>query len=81
MWTEEENELVRQYQFKDFSEAFGYMVRAAMIIEQHNHHPNWSNTYNRLEIRLCTHDAGNTITEKDRELAKALEQLFESLRA
>lgn len=77
MWSEENNQLIRKYEFKDFNEAFGFMTRAAMVIEQHNHHPEWTNVYNRLEIRLCTHDAGNTVTEKDRKLSKALDELYE----
>lgn len=75
MWKEENNELVRTFEFKDFNEAFGFMTRAAMIIEQHNHHPNWSNVWNRVNIKLTTHDAGNVITNKDRALAKALDKL------
>lgn len=75
MWKEENNELVRTFEFKDFNEAFGFMTRAAMIIEQHNHHPNWSNVWNRVEIKLTTHDAGNIITDKDRKLADALDKL------
>ena len=77
MWKEQNDQLVRAYQFENFNEAFGFMTRAAMIIEQHNHHPEWTNVYNRLEIRLRTHDAGNTVTDKDRDLAEALEALYQ----
>lgn len=76
MWHEIDNSLQKQFEFKDFNEAFGFMSRAAMIIEQHNHHPEWSNVYNKLNIKLTTHDAGNTITQKDRDLAKALDALL-----
>jgi len=76
MWKEENNELVKTFEFKDFNEAFGFMTRAAMIIEQHNHHPNWSNVWNKVTIKLTTHDEGNTITSKDRKLAEALDKLF-----
>lgn len=76
MWKEENNALVRTYEFKDFNECWGFMCRAALVIEQHNHHPEWSNVYNKLTVKLTTHDAGNTITEKDRELAKAMDKLL-----
>lgn len=75
MWREEDNRLKRSFHFKDFSEAFAFMVRVAMAAEKMDHHPNWSNVYNRVEIELCTHDAGNIITEKDRALAARIDQL------
>lgn len=74
-WTEENNELVKQFTFSDFSEAFAFMTRVAILAEKHNHHPWWSNVYNKVEIRLTTHDAGNTITKKDRDLAEAIDKL------
>ncbi len=77
-WKEIDQALVKEYEFGNFNEAFGFMTRAAMIIEQHNHHPEWTNVYNKLRIRLCTHDAGNTLTDKDRKLAKALDGLLAS---
>lgn len=76
MWTEENNELVKKFKFSDFSEAFGFMTRVAILAEKQNHHPWWSNVYNEVEIRLTTHDAGNTITAKDRELAAAIDEIF-----
>lgn len=76
MWTEENNELVKKFKFSDFSEAFGFLTRVAILAEKQNHHPWWSNVYNEVEIRLTTHDAGNTITDKDRELAAAIDELF-----
>ncbi len=76
MWTEENNELVKKFKFSDFSEAFGFMTRVAILAEKQNHHPWWSNVYNEVEIRLTTHDAGNTITDKDRELAAAIDELI-----
>jgi 4a-hydroxytetrahydrobiopterin dehydratase len=75
MWKEENNQLVRLFVFSDFNEAFGFMTRVALLAEQHNHHPTWSNTWNRVEIRLSTHDAGNVVTEKDRALAIAIDNL------
>lgn len=78
MWKEEDNQLKKTYEFKNFIEAFGFMTRAAMVIEKQNHHPKWTNVYNRLEVSLCTHDAGDIVTEKDRALAKAMDELFEN---
>lgn len=75
-WKKDDNELVKQFEFKDFSEAFAFMARVAILAEKHNHHPWWSNVYNKVEIRLTTHDSGNTITEKDTDLAKAIDKLF-----
>ncbi len=76
MWKEQNNQLVRTFEFGDFSEAFAFMTRVAILAEKHNHHPEWTNVYNKLEIKLSTHDAGNVITEKDRKLAKAIDELL-----
>jgi 4a-hydroxytetrahydrobiopterin dehydratase len=76
MWKEENNKLKRIFEFKNFSEAFAFMTRVAMIAEKMNHHPNWSNVWNKVEIELTTHDAGNTVTEKDRKLAEAIDKLI-----
>lgn len=76
MWTEENNSLKRTCLFKDFVQAFSFMTKVALIAEKMNHHPNWSNVYNKVEIQLSTHDAGNTITEKDRKLAKEIDALL-----
>lgn len=75
MWTEENDQLKRTFKFKDFSEAFAFMTRVALIAEKMNHHPEWKNVYNRVEIILSTHDKGNKVTEKDRELAKKIDVL------
>lgn len=75
MWKEENNKLTQTFEFKDFTEAFAFMTRVAFLAEAHGHHPNWSNVYNKVEIELTTHDQGNTITDKDRKLAKAIEEL------
>lgn len=77
MWKEENNRLKRTFKFEDFQEAFAFMTRVAFLAEAHNHHPNWSNVYNQVDIELTTHDAGNTITDKDRKLAKAIDQLVQ----
>ena len=76
MWETVNNELYRKLKFRDFSEAFAFMTRVAMLAEQQNHHPRWSNVWNTVEIWLSTHDAGDIITEKDTALAKAIDTLL-----
>jgi len=78
MWQEKDNALHQSFTFKDFSEAFAFMTRVALLAESMNHHPNWSNVWNKVEINLNTHDAGNTITDKDRKLAKAIDELVKA---
>ena len=75
MWTETDNKLYRKFSFADFSAAFSFMVRVAMIAEKMSHHPTWKNTYNEVEFWLSTHDAGDVVTDKDRELAAAIDKL------
>ncbi|MFT6881307.1 MAG: 4a-hydroxytetrahydrobiopterin dehydratase [Marinoscillum sp.] len=75
MWKEENNKLTRTFEFNNFIEAFGFMTSVAIIAEKMNHHPNWSNVYNKVSFELNTHDAGDTVTDKDRELATAIDQL------
>jgi 4a-hydroxytetrahydrobiopterin dehydratase len=75
MWTEQDNKLVREFRFKNFSEAFAFMTRVAFLAEKMDHHPDWSNVYNQVSIRLSTHDAGDVVTEKDRKLAAAIDKL------
>lgn len=79
MWKEANNKLSRTFEFKDFIEAFGFMSQVAIIAEKMNHHPNWSNVYNQVTIELNTHDAGNIVTNKDRELAKAIDKVASSV--
>jgi 4a-hydroxytetrahydrobiopterin dehydratase len=76
MWKETNNQLVRSFEFKDFIQAFSFMTRVAFVAEKMNHHPEWSNVYNKVEIRLSTHDAGNTVTDKDRKLASEIDKLL-----
>ena len=78
MWKEENNKLYRKFQFKDFSEAFGFMARVALAAEKMDHHPLWTNVYNTVEIWLSTHDAGDTVTDKDRKLSKKIDALVEA---
>lgn len=74
-WKLDSNQLVREYKFKDFIEAFGFMTKVALLAQQANHHPEWSNVYNKVKIHLTTHDAGG-ITEKDFDLALEIENLI-----
>ena len=75
MWKEQDNQLKKTFEFNDFQEAFAFMTRVAFLAEQHEHHPNWSNVYNTVEIALTTHDEGNVVTEKDRKLAEAIDKI------
>ena len=63
--------IARTFTFRDFSEAFGFMTRVALVAEKHDHHPEWRNVYRAVEVVLSTHDAGG-VTEKDIALAKAM---------
>lgn len=74
-WIEENNTLKRSFTFKNFIEAWSFMTKVAMVAEKMNHHPEWSNVYNKVSITLTTHDEGNRITKKDRELAKKIDEL------
>lgn len=76
MWIEEDNKLKASIEFENFVEAFGFMSKVALIAEKMEHHPNWSNVWNKVNIELSTHDAGDKVTEKDRKLAKAIDQLL-----
>ena len=75
MWIEKDNKLKAEFQFDDFVEAFAFMTKVAIVSEKLNHHPNWSNVYNKVIIELSTHDAGNIVTEKDHKLAKEIDKL------
>jgi 4a-hydroxytetrahydrobiopterin dehydratase len=75
-WKEENNSLKRDFVFSDFVQAFGFMSRVALVAEKMNHHPEWKNVYNKVSITLSTHDAGNTVTDKDRKLAAAIDKLM-----
>jgi 4a-hydroxytetrahydrobiopterin dehydratase len=75
-WTmvDDRDALRRTFKFKDFNEAFGFMTRAALVAEQKNHHPEWFNVWNRVEVTLSTHDAGG-LTRLDIELAEAMDRI------
>lgn len=67
--------LERVFSFSDFVKAFSFMTSVAFLAEKHGHHPDWHNVYNKVTIRLSTHDSGNRITEKDHQLARAINKL------
>jgi 4a-hydroxytetrahydrobiopterin dehydratase len=75
MWEETDNKLHKKFQFKDFSEAFAFMTRVALTAEKMDHHPKWTNEYNKVDIWLSTHDAGDVVTEKDKKLAGLIDGL------
>ncbi len=76
-WTEQDNKLYRSFEFKNFSEAFAFMTRVALAAEKMDHHPTWTNTWNKVEIWLNTHDAGNKVTDKDHKLAAIIDKLVQ----
>ena len=71
-WTETDEALHKDFVFEDFRAAFAWMTRVALLAESMNHHPEWSNVYNRVSVRLSTHDAGG-VTELDRAMARAMD--------
>jgi len=75
-WEERDNHLVREFKFKNFIDAWAFMSKVAFLAEKANHHPDWFNSYNKVEIKLCTHDAGHVVTDKDRKLAAEIDQLI-----
>lgn len=76
MWKEENNQLQATFTFKDFTEAFAFMTEVAFHAEKQNHHPNWDNVWNTVNIKLNTHDAGGVVTEKDHQLAAAIDKVY-----
>jgi len=76
-WSTEKNKLKKTFTFKDFTEAFAFMTKVAIAAEKMNHHPTWTNSYNRVSFELSTHDAGDIVTEKDRKLADGISKIFE----
>jgi 4a-hydroxytetrahydrobiopterin dehydratase len=75
-WKHENNRLKKTFSFKDFKEAFGFMTQVALIAEKMDHHPSWTNTYNKVSFELSTHDAGDNVTDKDRKLAEQIDKLI-----
>jgi 4a-hydroxytetrahydrobiopterin dehydratase len=76
-WTEQNNKLVTEITFEDFSQAWAFMTEVAILAERKNHHPEWANSWNKVSISLSTHDAGGVITEKDRKLADGITKIYE----
>jgi 4a-hydroxytetrahydrobiopterin dehydratase len=76
MWNKSDSSLTRTFEFKSFNDAISFMQDASVEIDQLNHHPEWSNVYNRVEVKLTTHDAGNKVTEKDHKLAAILDEVY-----
>lgn len=76
MWLEEKNRLQRTFRFKDFAEAFAFMTEVAFHAEKQNHHPDWSNVWNSVDIQLTTHSAGNIVTDRDRKLAETIDDIY-----
>lgn len=74
-WRQEDGALAKTFEFGSFREAISFMVRVAFEAESLNHHPDWSNVYNRVVIHLRTHAAGRQVTRKDVELARAIERI------
>lgn len=78
MWKVKDNSIYRQFEFKDFAAAFAFMSAVAVQAEKMQHHPLWTNEYNKVEIWLTTHDEGHKVTEKDRQLADIIDKIYES---
>jgi len=76
MWKEENNQLQTSLTFNNFVEAFSFMTEVAFVCERLDHHPDWQNVWNRVDIRLSTHSAGNKVTEKDRNLAGEIDRIY-----
>lgn len=76
-WTEKDNKLTAEFVFEDFPQAWAFMTEVAILAERKNHHPEWTNVWNRVTITLTTHDAGSTVTEKDRKLADGISKIYD----
>lgn len=75
-WKEINDSLSAEFEFEDFSSAFAFMTEVAIAAEKQNHHPWWSNVWNKVSFKLCTHDAGNVVTEKDQLLASSIDAIY-----
>ena len=76
-WIEQNNSLYRKFEFANFLEAFAFMTKVAQISEEQDHPPDWSNSWNVVEINLCSHDKGRTVTARDHRLAESINTLLE----
>ncbi len=79
MWKEEDDKLKRSFNFKDFREALAFMNKVASVVDQMDHHPFWSNMYNKVSFELTTHDIGDKVSDKDRKLATAIDTIYEEM--
>jgi 4a-hydroxytetrahydrobiopterin dehydratase len=77
-WTLEDDKIIRKFQFDNFKQAISFMVRVGFEAEAQKHHPEWTNVYNRVVVKLCTHDAGDKVTNKDIQLAKAIDKIYKT---
>ena len=75
-WTTTPEQMSAEFTFADFRRAFAFMTEVAFAAEAADHHPEWTNVYNRVRIHLTTHDAGNTVTERDRTLATTIDEIY-----
>lgn len=76
MWQETDNSLEREFEFANFVDAFAWMTKVAIHAEKMDHHPEWSNVWNKVQVKLTTHDRGNTVTQNDWDLANKMDELF-----
>jgi 4a-hydroxytetrahydrobiopterin dehydratase len=74
-WIVKDNQLTQTFTFKNFKEAWGFMSKVALVAEKMDHHPNWSNEYNKVTFKLSTHDAGDIVTDLDHKLAAEIDKL------
>ena len=75
-WVEQNNSLYRKFEFPTFREAFAFMKEVAQLAEEQDHHPDWSKSWNVVEINLCSHDKGRTVTARDHRLAETINELL-----
>ena len=77
-WQEQDGALYKKFEFANFAEAFAFMTQVAALAEKQNHHPDWSNSWNVVEISLRSHDKGGKVTDRDIRLAAAIDELQQS---
>ncbi len=77
MWIQKKDHLEANFQFIDFTDAMSFMMEVAFACEKMDHHPEWTNVWNRVDIKLSTHSAGNKVTEKDWTLSKEIDKIYE----
>jgi len=80
MWQEKDNKLTAEFKFNNFVTAFGFMSQVALEAEKMDHHPDWSNSYNKVNIALTSHDAGDVVTDRDKKLADKIEKIYNTFK-